>query len=236
MKTSSIRILRLSLAAALVLGTACAFGQSTTASKPASPDAGSAVVSGPADLGWLHEFVGPYTGKDVKWDQHFQALITASLHQRQSFWHDHGKLISLPDLVQVFIGIPGSVVADEDRFYTIDGCIPHDCMDKGMVWIDSASNVKPAVIFVAMSSVNTAQSERGAPIHLWIFSSTTFNWQKLPPNFLLHVNQWWAATQNYSKAYFDDELALVTIVQPTGETVDMTPALLASMKAVGTNP
>ena len=47
-------------------------------------------------------------------------------------------------------------------------------------------------------------------------------------------DKWWLETQSYSKSDFDEELALVTIVQPDGETVDLTPALLASLKAGGT--
>jgi hypothetical protein len=219
------------LAVALMFGSAFVLGQSAPAGQPARPAANSALAKVPVDLGWLHEFVGPYAGKDIKWDPRFQALMTASLRQRQSIWRDHGKLIPLPDLVQVFIGIPGSVQIDEDRFYTIDGCMPHVCTQKGMVWIDSASATQPAVIFVAMSQVSIAVGEHGVPIHLWLFSSTALNWQKLPPNFLMHLYQWWAATQSYSKDMFDDELALVTIVQPYGETIDMTPALLASTKA-----
>jgi hypothetical protein len=234
MESSSVRFLCLSFVGALALGGAFSLGQSTPASQPARPDVGSALAKVPVDLSWLHEFVGPYSGKDIKWDPRFQALITSSLHQRQSIWRDHGKVVSLPDLVQVFIGTPRSVLVDEDRFYTIEGCVPHDCTDKGMVWIDNASAAKPAVIFIAMSSVNTAMGEHGDPIHLWLFSSTALNWQKLPPNFLLRLNQWWLETQSYSKSDVDDELALVTIVQPDGETVDLTPALLASLEAGGT--
>ena len=234
MASSSISILRLSFVGALALGGAFALGQSAPASQGVGTNAGSAPAKAPVDLSWLHEFVGPYSGKDIKWDPRFQTLIRSSLHQRQSIWRDHGKLISLPDLVQVFIGMPGSVLVDEDRFYTIEGCVPHDCTDRGMVWIDSASTDKMAVIFVAMSSVNTAMDDHATPIHLWLFSSTALNWQKLPPNFLLRLSQWWLETQSHSNSDFDARLAMVTIVQPDSETVDLTPALLASVKGGGT--
>ncbi len=150
--STSVRFVCRFFVGALALGSVFALGQSTQVNQASRLDAGSTVAKVPADLGWLHEYVGPYNGKDIKWDPHFQALIASSLHQRQSIWRDHGKLISLPDLVQVFIGRPGSVLFDEDRFYSIEGCVPHDCTDKGMVWIDGIPTVKPAVIFVAMSS------------------------------------------------------------------------------------
>lgn len=33
----------------------------------------------------------------------------------------------MPELVMEFLGVPEDVTLDQDRFVTMDGCVPHAC-------------------------------------------------------------------------------------------------------------
>jgi hypothetical protein len=180
-----------------------------------------------ADAAALRDFAdgGRRAGQDIKWDPHFRALMQQSLHQRQSFWRDHGHFESVPELIATFIGVPGSVTLAQDRYLTVDGCVPHACSARGMVWIDLAA-AKPSVIFVAENQINQSRDEKGSPQHLWLFSSTTLDWQHMPQPFIDSFDKWFAAYHATSARYFEIYPAIVTIVQPTGENVDLTPALV----------
>jgi len=169
------------------------------------------------DLSWLKEFVGSYGAagvKDIKWDQHFRALMESSLRQRQFIWRDHGRLI------------PNAVQRNDDGSIAADGCVPHVCELKGMVWIDTAPSVHPRVIFTAMGSVSGDLDNGSSLAHIWLYSSTVLNWQKMTPSYLLSLTRWWSDASRYQTV--PARVALVTLVQPTGEMVDLSPSTLVT--------
>lgn len=183
------------------------------------------------DTSWVRDFASPVSEKgrenQLNWDPRFRALLQSSLPQHQFFWRDHGRFTLLPALVQTFIGVPGSVLLEHDRYVTIDGCVPHDCGDRGLVWIDTVPSKHSPVIFVATSNINNGPSETGSPIHLWLFSSTTLDWQKMPPQFLSSLSEWWNSTTKAWAKLVPERIVLITIVQPSGEMVDLSPSMFA---------
>ena len=183
--------------------------------------------AGQPDMQELRAFAdgGSKAGQDIKWDPNFRALMQASFHQHQYFWRDHGQFPSIPDLVETFIGVPEGVTLQDNRYLTVDGCVPHDCGDRGMVWIDTASQPR-TVIFIVPDRVSTGLHESGSPMHLWLFASTHLNWQKLPQPLVESVGKWFVNYHTTWANYFNLRPTLVTIVQPTGEMVDLSPALV----------
>ncbi|MBB5061636.1 hypothetical protein HDF16_006372, partial [Granulicella aggregans] len=92
----------------------------------AAQGASSARSENPNDLAWARAFATPEKmNGDNKWDPEFRTLMRGSFPQQQSFRRDHGKFPSVPELVEEFIGVPGGVSLDEDRYVTMDGCMPH---------------------------------------------------------------------------------------------------------------
>ena len=191
-----------------------------------------------ADLSWIRDFAVPATPETtardqageqnkLNWDPRFQALLTNSSHQRQSFWFDHYRFTPLPALVQQFMGVPGRVLLEEDRYVTVNGCVPHDCSDRGMLWIDTGTTKKPCVIFAATGQVSQGLENRYSQIHLWLFSSTKLDWSKLPPPFRSSLIAWWNKTTAVWRQDSPEKIILVTLVQPSGEMVDLAPSLLA---------
>jgi hypothetical protein len=183
----------------------------------------------PPDPSWIRDFASPsnetQAGREnaLNGDPRFHSLLESSFHQRQSFWRDHGRFTPLAELVHTFLGVPGSVLLDSDRYITVDGCVPHDCGDRGMIWIDTAAH--PAtLIFVATGLVSNGPKDTGTICHLWLFSSQPINWQKLPEPFLSSRARWSSA--NRAKGY-EENIVLVTLVKPDGAMIDLSPSLLS---------
>jgi|ERR1035437_9551235 hypothetical protein len=184
----------------------------------------------PVDASWTRTYAVPWQNIPVvpdfaqeqgqenrlNGDPRFLPLLKSAFHQQQWFWRDHYRFTPVPDLVQTFIGVPGSALLDENRYITADGCVPHDCNDRGMLWIDTGS--RPAMlIFVATGLVRG--SDRSDPTHLWILSSKHLDFENLPPAFLTSLRRW--KDDNAAHGYKED-FVLATLVQPTGEQVDLT--------------
>ena len=179
------------------------------------------------DLGWARALASPdKKNADNKWNPQFRALMQSSFHQRQTFWRDHGKFSSLPELVMDFLGVPEGVTLDQDRFVTLDGCVPHACSARGMVWIDTRGNGKPLVIFVAPQDVSTAETDKRAFQHLWLFSSDELNWQKMPPQFEASLSRWYGSYQETWAKYYRIDALMLTLVEPSGLMNDLPPGLL----------
>jgi len=160
-------------------------------------------------------------------DSRFTALLRASFPQKQWFWYDHWKLTSLPDTIQVFMGVPGNEVLDDNRYVTLDGCVPHDCdMNRGTMWIDTEPN--PAVlIFAAINPISSNKPPFKS--HLWIYSSRKLNWQQIPAPYLSSLHRWLAtigAVQYMGTSGYRYNFSLATVVQPNGVMEDLGPDIL----------
>ena len=160
----------------------------------------------------------------LNWDPRFALLLQSSFHQRQWFFRDNDTLAPLADVIQTYIGVPGDALLDQDRYITADGCVPHVCEDRGMLWIDTGTH--PAqVIFVATGDVNGAQRDTPSNM-LWIFSSSKLNWQQLPQPFLDSLHRWRNDLVQQDGFTFQDGFAIANLVQPNGEIVTLSPSVL----------
>jgi hypothetical protein len=194
----------------------------------------SARLEAQNDLAWARAFASPEKkDEDHKWDPQFRVLMRGSFTQRQSFWRDHGKFPSVPDLVEEFLGVPGGVSLDADRYVTMDGCVPHACSARGMVWIDTRGGGKSLVIFVAPEDVSTAASDKRALQHLWLYASDELNWQKMPPEFVTSLARWYGAYQATWAKYYRMNVLMLTLVEPSGLTYDLSPTLFALDSQMG---
>ena len=180
------------------------------------------------DLAWVRAFASPEEkDADHKWDPRFRALMHSSFAQRQSFWRDHGTFPTVPELVMDFLGTPEGVSIDQDRFVSMDGCVPHACSARGLVWIDTRASGKPLVIFVAPQDVSTTDVETRAFQHLWLYSSRRLNWQHMPPDFKTSLARWYGSYRATWANEYRIDVLMVTLVQPDGLSYDLLPSLVA---------
>jgi hypothetical protein len=222
---------RLQLAAVLSLA---------AASLPAVAQPAHAPESSPAmDAAWIRAFAVPEIDRPIdpeaahplgeenriNTDPRFAALLKSALPQRQWFWYEHRHLVSTANLIHTFVGVPGDAILDQNRYVTLDGCVPHYCPDHGMLWIDTGAH--PATLIFAgtgeVFSDNSADKNR-----LWIFSSIKLNWQQIPQPFLASLFRWLTliAIPGGGTSGYKYNFVLVTIVQPNGVMEDITPETL----------
>ena len=195
------------------------------------------LCSAEEDLSWIQSFTAPATAENLangeagrqnqlNWDPRFAKLLEDAFPQRQYFWFDQGKFPAVADLVHLFTGVPGYALLDGHRFALITGCVPHDCGDRGFLWIDLESSGKPLLVFAATGSINSDRSDSGTSlIHLRLFASQELNWQKLPPEFKKSFLRWWDQTTQVWTKYSPEKVALITLIQPSGQEVDLSPGL-----------
>jgi len=225
MTHSAKRIFRAFLIS-LLISAASAIAQS--AQKPASPNSAT-------DTTWTKKFAVPFNAqqaasdqgqKNIITDSRFQPLLKASFPQRQWFWYEHGRLLSMDSLITSTINTGGDVLLDEDRYVTVDGCYVGVCNAvRGMLWIDTG--VQPASMIYASTQLVNGDGAEG--FHLWIFSSSKLNWQHLPPTFSASLSRWITnvETPGYNAGHGSKlNFILATIVQPNGVMEDISPETL----------
>jgi hypothetical protein len=219
------RIFGMILAVAVSGIVAGAFAQSAHA-PAAAPDTRR-------DASWARSFAAPgapsANGGDIGDenrlvnDPRFELLLKASFPQKQWIWFERGKLLSLPDMVQFFLGVPGDALLDENRYVTLDGCVPHDCDDRGMLWMDTG-NERALLIFAGTGMVRS--NDGSSQTHLWIYTSEKLNWQHMPTSFLASLHRWLAtigADTYRGTSGYRYTFTLVTVVGPNGIMEDIGP-------------
>lgn len=194
----------------------------------------AALLSAQEDLTWIRDFTASAASanfdksdlgrqNELNWDPRFIQLLKGALPQHQYFWFDHGRFTAVADLVHEFIGVPGNALLEDSRYAIINGCVPHDCGDRGFLWIDTESSAKPLLIFAATGSISAGTGM--SLIHLRLFASQKLNWQRFPPEFKDSFARWWNQTTQVWTKYSPEQVAMVTLIQPSGEEVDLSPSL-----------
>ena len=150
-------------------------------------------------------------------DPRLPGLLKQSLPQRESWWvNGHAGSAPVSSIVQEFMGVPGALLVDENRYVTANGCVPHACRIIGMLWIDTGMH--PAtVIFVAEFMIQDVKGREAN--HLWVYTSAPQNFEALPPNFLTTLKRW---HESVSTKQFPQTVTVATLVQPNGRMRDLT--------------
>ncbi len=183
------------------------------------------------DAHWLLQYQGDtlpeggYAVNKLIWDKRFQPFFRHYLRTPQAFW-DKGD--SLFKVARTFLGVPGRADLSEGRYWSAYGCVPHDCADTGLLWVDVGSRT-PLVIFSALDPDPT-RSNRD---RLLLFPSKNLQLEKLPPQFRARVTQFAAIPATLGHT-ITAPLSTVTLVAPNGTKHEYDPAkLMASGMRTG---
>lgn len=122
------------------------------------------------DLSWVWQYAQPAPeGREnaLNNDPRFRELLNKHLTAPQSFWNKGEKLA---DVASEFLGVPGIARADENRYFTATGCVPHFCPSRGMLFVDLGGS-HPTVVFAAIDWTRESRNleEDDAEYTLWIF-------------------------------------------------------------------
>jgi hypothetical protein len=123
------------------------------------------------DLSWLWQYTKPTPDGNengLTGDPHFQPFLQQHLTAPQSFWGNGSE--SLADAAVEFLAVPGIARADDNRYITITGCVPHFCPARGMLFVDTVGS-HPLVVFAAIDWTRESHTtdEANAEYTLWIF-------------------------------------------------------------------
>jgi len=125
----------------------------------------------PEDLSWLWQYTQPAPDgheNGLTSDPRFRDFLGRHLTAPQAFWGNGTK--PLADVALEFLGVPGIARADENRYLTATGCVPHFCPSRGMLFVDTAGS-RPLVVFAAIDWNRESHNvdEDNAEYTLWIF-------------------------------------------------------------------
>ncbi|WP_260706140.1 hypothetical protein [Edaphobacter flagellatus] len=200
------RTLQLAAAALLVAGMASHAQMHLHANKPQVED-----------ISWMWPYTqpGPESRENrLVLDPHFMPFLERNLRAPQTFWTKNGKHSPLSDVAEEFLMVPGEVIGEENRYITADGCVPHFCEDRGMLWVDLRPT-NSLVVFAAIDwiSENRSTEDKDAAYTMWVFSSRALNTEHLPPALTRSIARW---TTHPSRKTELQNITRVFLVDPDG--------------------
>src|SRR5882757_2631055 len=154
-----------------------------------------------SDLEWMWQYGPPPTDgreNELVQDLRFRPFLTQYLTAPQTFWGNrtNGKYRALADTALDFLSVPDKVIADDNRYLSISGCVVHFCPSRGLLWVDLDTK-NPLVVFAAIEwikeSKTTAQPD--AEYTLWVFPNQAFSMEKdvpnrIPPALARSISRW----------------------------------------------
>jgi hypothetical protein len=178
----------LHLAAAILLtGAAAAHAQVTNpdnliAPPPKPPT--HTIIHPSADLQWLWQYAQPAPvgrANDLRLDARFQSLLADSFKQAQAMWGPVAEHPPLAAIIPLFLTRYGTVTATDNRYLTVDGCVPSFCPAAGLLWIDLGAT-HPLIVFAATnwSTIGHTANDPNADYNLWLFSNRELSADQLP--------------------------------------------------------
>jgi len=142
-------------------------------------------------------------------DPHFKPFLEKNLTASQSFW-DKSKPLS--QVAMEFMGVPGDVIGDDNRYFNADGCVAHFCSDRGLLWVDLGL-VHPLVVFAAIDwiSDNRTTDDSRAAYTMWVFSNRSIDPAHIPAALAHSITRWTSHPssgdthlQNITRVFFVD--------------------------------
>ena len=214
----------LQLAVALLLVTTLAPAQAVKKPKPA-----------PENVEWIWQYTPDDANKDGRendliQDTHFRPFLDQFLTAPQTFWGTPvaGKSRSLASTALDHLTVPGSVLADDNRYIAISGCVVHFCPSRGLLWID-LNGTHHLVVFAAIDWIKADKptSDPAAEYNLYVFpnQSLAVNDTQHPPAALLKAIARWTA-QPLPGSGIVQNITHTVLVDPDGTPHQVAPSTL----------
>ena len=221
----------LHLAATLLLTTAMAHAQITNpdnlvAHPPTNPAQHQTFPTND-NLQWLWSFTKPTPNgraDDLRLDARFQSLLARDFKQPQAMW---GEQQPLDEVIPLFLTQHGTITAEDNRYITIDGCVPSFCPAHGMLWIDLGTT-HPLVVFAGVNwtSENHTTDESTANYNLWLFSNRLLDPNALPLALTASLAHWDARLATAHRLV--PHIAQAILVEPSGAPHELDPQLVGA--------
>ena len=180
-----------------------------------------------SDAEWMWQYGPPPADgreNDLIQDAKFKPFLAQNLTAPQSFWGVQGiKYKPLADTAMDFLSVPGKVIAEEDRYLTITGCVFHFCPSRGLLWVDlnAAPKTGNLVAFGAIDWIRDSKttSDTGAEYTLWLFSNQSFGLtadaqNQIPTALVRSISRW--SKEPLAGSGIVEKITHAIIVDPDG--------------------
>ncbi len=120
------------------------------------------------NLQWLWTFAQPEPigrATDLRADARFHALLLDNFHRPQAVWGDKpaGHNEPLDAVIPLFLSQHATVTTQDNRYLSVDGCVPDFCAAHGLLWLDLGTP-HPLIVFAAVNwspQSHTTERSRG---------------------------------------------------------------------------
>jgi hypothetical protein len=222
------RLLQLATTLLLTATFAAAFAES--APKKEKP--------GREDVEWLWQYTPDAANKDGRenelvQDPRFMPFLEQFLTAPQTFWGFpiNGRYRSLPNTALDHLTVPDKVVADENRYLSISGCVVHFCPARGLLWVDLNGKQQHLVVFSAIdwNKEGHPANDPAAEYTLWVFPNQPLTVQSgpaqhPPPALMKDIARW--AAQPLPGIGTVQNITHAILVDPDGTPHEVPPSAL----------
>jgi hypothetical protein len=137
------------------------------------------------DPHWLLEYRGKYkvARRDLKWDRRFKPFINHYLTMKQKIVPNNA---SIGDVASLYLGLADEYRSEDESYFYADGCVPHACPAKGLLWVDLRAS-PPTVVLAAIDD----PSGSAAPgTTLYLFTNRELSPRNLPGTLKSSISYW----------------------------------------------
>jgi hypothetical protein len=218
----------LHLAAAVLLIATTLHAQNNTPDRLIAPPPRNPAIHRPApadDLQYLWQYTHPAPlgeAAALRLDARFQGFLRDAFTQPQSMWGPPNSNEPLATIIPLFLTQYGAVTAEQNRYISIDGCVPSFCAASGLLWIDLGRS-HPLAVFAAVNwdpqSHTTDQPQ--ANYNLWLFTNHPVDANALPLALTEAIADWDARLATAHRLV--PHIAHALLVEPDGTPVALDP-------------
>jgi len=218
----------LHLAAAVLLTATYAHAQNNTPDRLIAPPPRHPARHPPApgaDLQYLWQYTHPSPlgeANNLRVDARFQSFLRNSFPQPQSMWGPPNSSEPLATIIPLFLTQYGTVTATDNRYISIDGCVPSFCAASGLLWID-LGRPHPLAVFAAVNWDPQAHTtdQPQANYNLWLFTNHPVDANALPLALTEAIANWDARLATAHRLV--PHIAHALLVEPDGTPVALDP-------------
>jgi len=218
----------LHLAAAVLLTATTLHAQNNTPDRLIAPPPRNPAIHRPApadDLQYLWQYTHPSPlgeAAALRLDARFQGFLRDAFPQPQSMWGPPNSNEPLATIIPLFLTQYGAVTAEQNRYISIDGCVPSFCAASGLLWIDLGRS-HPLAVFAAVNwdpqSHTTDQPQ--ANYNLWLFTNHQISPDALPLALIQSISHWDARLATAHRLV--PHIAHALLVEPDGTPLALDP-------------
>jgi hypothetical protein len=180
---------------------------------------------------WLWQYgPPPVDGREnqLVLDTRFRPFLAQYLTAPQTFWGSPKTgYKTLDETALDFLSVPDKVIADDNRYLSITGCVFRFCPARGLLWVDLGLP-HPLIAFAAIDWIKDSKTpnEPGAEYTLWVFPNHAIDPDHIPPALTHSVARWTA--QPPSGTTVTQQITNAILVDPDGTPHQIKPATIGA--------